>query len=84
MNETLALFPPRVTDHMRAALDAPYTKDEVRRAIFQMHPYKSLGPDGMSPLFFQKYWDILGDDLSEIIIRALPNGQVDECMNKKP
>lgn len=25
-------------------------------SLFQMHPSKSLGPDSMSPLFFQKYW----------------------------
>lgn len=29
-------------------------------SLFQMHPSKSLGPDSMSPLFFQKYWKTVG------------------------
>lgn len=38
-------------------------KEEVKRAIFSMHPDKSSGPDGMSPGFFQKYWYIVGDNV---------------------
>ncbi|GKV41244.1 hypothetical protein SLEP1_g48809 [Rubroshorea leprosula] len=38
---------------------ALFTGEEVRKALFQMHPSKALGPDGMSPSFFQKYWDKL-------------------------
>ena len=45
----------RVTDDMNNTLMEPYTGDEVRRALFQMHPSKVPGPDGMSPFFFQKF-----------------------------
>ena len=30
----------------------PYTEDEVSVALYQMHPSKALGPDGMSSFFF--------------------------------
>ena len=45
---------------MNEALVQPYTEDEVRTALFQMHPSKAPGPDGMSPFFFKKYWHIVG------------------------
>lgn len=33
------------------------------KALAQMHPNKALGPDGMSPSFFQSCWATVGDDL---------------------
>ena len=37
---------------MNQTLLQPYTPDEIKRALFQMHPSKSPGPDGMSLFFF--------------------------------
>lgn len=37
--------------------------DEVRKNVFQMHPYKSPGPDGFNPYFYQKYLDVVGEDI---------------------
>ncbi|KAM5578647.1 hypothetical protein ABKV19_008789 [Rosa sericea] len=45
---------PKVSMVMNQELMSPYSDEEVRVAIFQMHPSKSPGPDGMSPFFFQK------------------------------
>ncbi|KAL0410572.1 UNVERIFIED_CONTAM: hypothetical protein Slati_3646900 [Sesamum latifolium] len=52
----------RVSDVMNESLTQPFSPDEVKHAIFQMYPYKSSGPDGMSPIFFQKYWHIVGPE----------------------
>lgn len=41
----------------------PISQEEVRRALFQMHPDKSPGPDGMKPDFYQSYWHIVGIDV---------------------
>ncbi|XP_060960190.1 uncharacterized protein LOC115703873 [Cannabis sativa] len=38
------------------------TDEEVRRALFQMHPDKSPGPDGMTPGFYQKCWSTVSND----------------------
>lgn len=40
--------------------------EEVRAALFHMHPEKSPGPDGMTPSFFQQHWDIVGDDVVKL------------------
>ena len=41
----------RIILEMNNSLLQRYTPDEVRRAIFQMHPSKAPGPDGMSHFF---------------------------------
>ena len=41
-----------VTDDMRRTLMLPYTEEEVRVTLFQMHPSKSPDLDGMSLYFF--------------------------------
>ncbi|XP_019198180.1 PREDICTED: uncharacterized protein LOC109192007 [Ipomoea nil] len=38
--------------------------EEVRVAVFQMHPDKSPGPDGFGPGFFQYFWDIVGGEVT--------------------
>ncbi|XP_024200495.1 uncharacterized protein LOC112203810 [Rosa chinensis] len=52
---------------MNQQLLAAYTDDEIQAALFQMHPSKAPGPDGMSPFFFQKYWDIVGSDVCRAV-----------------
>ncbi len=44
-----------VTPGMNNDLLCPFTHEEIKRALFQMHPSKAPRPDGMSALFFQKY-----------------------------
>ena len=37
----------------------------------QMHLTKALGPDGMSAIFFQKYWDVIGNDITCTVLNGL-------------
>lgn len=38
----------------------PYSVEEVRSAMFFMHPDKSLGLEGFNPGLYQQYWDVVG------------------------
>ncbi|XP_075640643.1 uncharacterized protein LOC142612431 [Castanea sativa] len=68
-----------VTNGMRHSLLVPYMGDEVRVALFQMHPSKALGPDGMSPFFFQRFWPIVGPDVTSVVLSVLHSGH---CLRK--
>ncbi|KAL0428307.1 UNVERIFIED_CONTAM: hypothetical protein Slati_3005500 [Sesamum latifolium] len=49
-----------VNTSMSADLLQPYITAEVTKSLFQMASLKSPGPDGMSPIFFQCFWHIVG------------------------
>ncbi|XP_060969989.1 uncharacterized protein LOC115713780 [Cannabis sativa] len=56
----------------------PVTEEEVKRAVFQMHPDKSPGPDGMTPAFYQKSWSIVGKDVIQMVHNFLATGEFEE------
>ena len=70
-----------VTQDMAHSLTQLYTEEEVRVALFSMHPSKSLGPDGMSTLFFQKYWHIVGHNVTLAVLYVLHSGRCLKKMN---
>jgi hypothetical protein len=43
--------------------------DEIKEAVFSMQSLKSPGPDGLPPLFYKKYWHIVG----HAVIKAVQN-----------
>ena len=69
------------TPDLNQNLLQPYTPDEIKRALFQMHPSKSPGLDGMSPFFFQKYWNIVERDVTEVVLFVLHSGHFLQKMN---
>ena len=65
------MIPTRVTDEMNQKLISTFTRDEVEAALKQMHPTKAPGPDGMSTIFFQKYWDVVENDIMCMVLNVL-------------
>ena len=55
-SELLNAVQPKVSDDMNRMLNLPFQNLEVYSALKQMYPLKSLGPDGMPPIFFQHFW----------------------------
>ncbi|KAL0449049.1 UNVERIFIED_CONTAM: putative mitochondrial protein [Sesamum latifolium] len=68
MEEVVSCIQPRVTTAMNEALAQPFTSEEVTIALKQMQPLKSPGPDGMSPIFYQQYWFIVGPELASKVL----------------
>lgn len=49
-------------------MEIPYGR-EIRQALFAMGPFKSLGPDGMTVIFYKKYWATVGSK----VVKTLPD-----------
>ena len=73
-NELLQALQTKVTPQMNQMLDKMFTASEVRVALKQMRPFKAPGPDGMPPLFYQKFWPIVGDIVTKTILDFLNHG----------
>ena len=50
-------------------------------AIKETAPLKALGPDGMSPLFYQIYWTDVGTDVHQAVLSSLNSGPILKSIN---
>ncbi|XP_010507236.1 PREDICTED: uncharacterized protein LOC104783832 [Camelina sativa] len=67
-------FLPRVTIPMNDKLMSKVLKEEVREAVFSIKAASAPGADGMTGLFFQQYWDIVGKQLTLEVQRFFDEG----------
>ena len=74
--DSLSAITNRVSTDMNAELIAEFKAEEVWNALQQMHPTKSPGLDGMSPIFFKNYWDIVGVEVVNCVLNALNSGRM--------
>ena len=69
--EVVEAVDPKVSDEMNQFLIKQFTKDEIEAALKQMHPTKSPRPDSMPTIFYQNYWDIVGNDVVGMVLNVL-------------
>ena len=48
-----------VTDDMNEGLDCEQICDDIKNALFQVHPTKASKPDGFHAPFFQNFWEVV-------------------------
>lgn len=46
-----------------------------------MAPHKALNLDGMPPIFFQKFWSDIGDDVVQAVLSFLNSGKLTPGLN---
>ena len=81
MEECLNAVHRRLIDDMLEVLSRPYSSDEVRVALFQIGPTKAPGPDGMNALFYQKFWHIVGNGMTNAVLDFLHSGHMVPAIN---
>ena len=74
MEECLSAVSQKVSMDMQEILSREFSADEIKAALFQMEPTKAFGPDGMNALFYQKFWHIVGNDVTTAALDFLNFG----------
>jgi hypothetical protein len=82
MEAVLEHVPCKVTPSMNDILCAPYSADEVKAALFQMFPTKSPGPDGFPAHFYQRHWDVCGEEVTRAVLRIVKGEESAESINE--
>lgn len=72
---------PKISEEMNSKLIEPYNEVEIRSALFQMHPEKAPGIDGFSAIFYQRYWEILKDDVYDEVLKFINDDLLDCGLN---
>ena len=72
--EVWATISPRVRDEMKRVLRQPFSLEEVDGAITALPKLSCPGEDGLPPLFFKKYWDVIKQLVCEAFQEIVDNG----------
>ncbi|KAG7559082.1 Reverse transcriptase domain [Arabidopsis thaliana x Arabidopsis arenosa] len=79
--QVLRDVPEIVTTDMNSFLTREVSLEEVKRAVFEMNPTKAPGPDGMTALFYQRFWPIISEDLLTTVRSFFTTGTLDPRLN---
>uniref|UniRef100_A0A803P7K6 Reverse transcriptase domain-containing protein n=1 Tax=Cannabis sativa TaxID=3483 RepID=A0A803P7K6_CANSA len=75
------LISPTISMEENMSLCAVPSNEEIRNKVFQMHPLKAPGPDGMSGIFFRSCWETVGDKVISCVQEFFRNGVLDHDLN---
>ena len=80
-SESLDFIPIVVSIEMNAKLTGDFMEWELLYALRQMAPLKTLGSNGMPPLFYQHFWPVVNHELTQSILAWLNSGTLPYLVN---
>jgi exonuclease III len=79
--ELAGRFPNMVTAEEALALESPCTKEEILSVLKGFKKEKSPGPDGWSVELYLHFFDIMGQDLLDVVEDARLRGVINPLLN---
>ena len=71
----------KLTEDMKNYLNQPFTPEEILLTIKGMKSLAAPGPDGLPTKFYQHYWPIIGNDITNMCLDILNNDGDPSCFN---
>ncbi|KAK1302129.1 hypothetical protein QJS10_CPB12g00272 [Acorus calamus] len=59
------ILPKRITEEMAAELIKPFSEQEIELVVCSLPKNKAPGPDGYPGEFYQKFWNLLKQDICQ-------------------
>jgi len=75
------LFKQFVSIEDNVILDRAVTKQEIWDILSQFSKDKSLGPDDWTVDFFTLFFDVVGDDLLDMVEDSIIRGKIQKSLN---
>ncbi|XP_057775476.1 uncharacterized protein LOC130994451 [Salvia miltiorrhiza] len=66
----------KISNDMKTKLEQQFTEEEVKAAVWNCDGRKSPGPDGFNFLFFKTCWEIIKEDLIEVMKEFHSHGKL--------
>lgn len=80
--EALRYVTAKVTPSMNAALVRPPSDTEIMKAVEEINPDKAPGPDGMTSLFYQRFWEVTAKDVISMVKDFFSSDSFDPRLNQ--
>ncbi|KAG7578919.1 Reverse transcriptase domain [Arabidopsis thaliana x Arabidopsis arenosa] len=65
----------------RTELSRSFVAEEVEKAIRSMGKFKSPGPDGYQPIFYQQCWETVGESVIKLVLEFFENLELPMNLN---
>jgi hypothetical protein len=72
---------PWVTELMNEKLLVPFSPEDVKKAVFSIGDFKEPGLDGLHAVFYKKFWNIYGEEITKEVLLALNSSTIPEGWN---
>ncbi|CAJ2662070.1 unnamed protein product [Trifolium pratense] len=75
------VIPNLVNENVNALLTLIPSYDEIKNAVFSLNKDSAPGPDGYGAFFYQKYWEIINEDVVAAVLQFFTSGWIMPSFN---